>query len=61
MIMRPPPLKITKEDEELIFAYKNPRKRGRIIFPPEALELAIIRAETSTSLIIKEMTRRNEK
>lgn len=60
MIMKPP-LKITREDEEVIFSYKYPGKKGRAMFSPDMLELAIIRAEISVSLTIKEIIRRNRK
>lgn len=61
MIMKPLPLRITREDEEIIFTYKYPGKRGRVMFSPDMLELAIIRAEISTSIIIKDIIRGNRK
>lgn len=50
-----PRIKITREDEELIFSYKYPGKRGRFIQTSDERELSIVRAEISTSIIISDM------
>ena len=61
MPMKPLPLKVTREDREVVFLYKYPGKKGEVTFSPNMMEIAIIRSDITTSRIIKEMIRRNKR